>query len=200
MLNQSINLYQDRFKEKKVLLSAVHMLFITGLSVLVLLASGYWINEQHALALEQNQQYQQQKQQATQQLESVKKRLEKLLAESEVDQQLNRVTQDIAVRKQMIDFVANNQFGSGQGFSENLNALSEIQVKNVWLDEISLAEDFVKLSGSALNAEKVPEYFNSFRDRRLFDGRVFDIFELERKRERNWKVDFIIASQVAFNE
>ncbi len=200
MLDQSINLYQDRFKEKKILLSANHMLIITALTLLGLFGSGIWINQQHQQASAENAQLQAQKLRTTEQLENTKKRLERLLADSDIDQQLNRVSHDISVRKKMIDFVANNQFGSGEGFSDSLGRLSEIRIQNVWLDAISLADDFVKLSGSALSAEKVPEYFNSFRNKKLFNGREFDIFELDRKKERSWKIDFIIASRTSVKD
>jgi hypothetical protein len=200
MLNQSINLYQERFKEKKVILSATHILLIAGLTIILLLVSGYWYNDRHEQVLTQNKQYLEQKQELKQQLELQKIKLEKLLAENKVDEEINKVSRDISVRKQMIDFVTNNKFGSGEGFSNNLGSLTDIQVPDVWLDEISLSDQYIKLSGSALNADKVPEYFNAFRNRKLFNGRVFDIFELNRKQERNWKIDFIIASKAVVNE
>ena len=200
MLNQSINLYDERFQEKKVPLPINQMLMVLVASVLVLIILSYWFDEQYRQALQQNGQYITQKQQATQQLELAKKKLEKILSSDHVDSQINQVSRDINVRKQMIDFVSNNQFGSGEGFSTNLFGLASINVDNVWLDEISLADNFVKLSGSALKAEKVPEYFNAFRDERLFNGQAFDIFELQRDQSRDWKVDFVIASKAAFNE
>ena len=200
MLNQSINLYQDRFKEKKVPLSAAQMLTISVVTLMLLVVAGFWVHDRHSQLALENEQLLAQKTASTQRLAQIKQQLEELLANNEIDQQLNRVTQDIAVRKQMIDFVANNQFGSGEGFSDNLVGLSEVNVKEVWLDEIALAENYVKLSGSALKAEKVPEYFNAFRDKRLFNGRVFDIFELSREQQRDWKVDFVIASKAPVNE
>jgi len=200
MLNQSVNLYQERFREKKVPLSALQMVVVLAISIILLAVSSYWIHDQHAQATLHNQQYLEQKQQVTQQLEVARARVERLLADNKVDEKINQVSRDINVRKQMIDFVANNQFGSGKGFSDNLYGLTQVKVDNVWLDEISLSDNFVKLSGSALKAEKVPMYFNTFREQRLFNGRVFDIFELQRDRQRQWKIDFIIASKAVSDE
>ena len=104
------------------------------------------------------------------------------------------------MRKKILKYLSSNQFGSGKGFSSYLSDLSEINVSNVWLEEISLSDNFVKLTGSALKAESVPEYFNLFKEKRLFNGRVFEVFEIQRKQDQDWKVDFLIASQAAANE
>jgi hypothetical protein len=141
-----------------------------------------------------NEEYLLQRQQAKQQMEVLNKQLQKLLSENELDQQINRVSHEVEIRHKLIEFVDNNQFGSGQGFSEQLAGLSEVATEGVWLNNIYLSDEFVRLAGSSLQEEKVPEYFNQFRDRSTFNGKVFDIFELQRQQNRTWKVDFVIAS------
>lgn len=200
MIIQEINLYQDRFKPRKLLFSALHSSVLLVMLILLLIVSSIWYQSQYDQADQQNQQLQQQKTLATQQLNDIRKNLEILLADNKIEQQIQKVSQDIAIRKHMIDFVASNQFGSGEGFSDNLRALSEFRVDGVWLNEISLSERDMKLSGSSLLAENVPEYFNQFRRRDLFEGRLFDVFEVARSEEREWKVDFVIASKVAAHE
>ena len=196
MIVQEINLYQERFREKKIILSASHSLMLLGVVVVFLAFSSYWYQQQFQLAELQNKDYLSQKQQSTQQLEALRKKLQGLLANNPFDREIDAISNDIAVRNRIINFVGSNQFGSGEGFSSNLTALSEISVSNVWLSEISLAGDYMKLSGSAIQAENIPEYFNQFRQRQLFNGQVFDVFELERLKEQDWKVDFLIASRV----
>ncbi len=200
MIIQEINLYQDRFKEKKLLLSAQHSLILFAVVILVLMVSSYFyagMTEQEQLRLDQNTR---QKIQSNQRLEELKKQLQKLLANDQFDKKITQVSKDIKVRKRMIDFVDNNQFGSGEGFSEELGVLAELPSKNLWLNQISLASNYIKLSGSALNAQSVPEYFNQFQSRDLFEGHVFDVFELGREAQRDWKVDFVIASRVVSDE
>ncbi len=200
MIIQEINLYQDRFKEKKLLLSAQHSLILFAVVILVLMVSSYFyagMTEQEQLRLDQNTR---QKIQSNQRLEELKKQLQKLLANDQFDKKITQVSKDIKVRKRMIDFVDNNQFGSGEGFSEELGVLAELPSKNLWLNQISLASNYIKLSGSALNAQSVPEYFNRFQSRDLFEGHVFDVFELGREAQRDWKVDFVIASRVVSDE
>ena len=200
MIVQEINLYQDRFREKKQLLNATNSLVFFGVVILVLIVSSFLfanMNAEQALRLENNKQ---QKQLFSQRLQQQKDELDRLLAESQVDQQIAQISKDIKVRKRMIDFVNNNQFGSGDGFSEKLAELAKLSGNDLWLNQILLAGDFIKISGSALQAEKVPEYFSRFQARELFQGQAFDVFEMGRDEQRDWKMDFVIASRAASDE
>lgn len=194
MLNQKINLYQARFKKKKIVLSVFQMAAIGIVLFSVLGAGSYMYRSQLNLSHSESLNAQEQKQRLNEKLQALRLKLDALLAKNEVDDEIIKVSKDIAVRKQMIEFVDNNQFGSGRGFSGNLGELSEFNIRDVWLNEIILAENFMKLSGSALKAEKVPEYFSLLRSRELFKGQVFDVFHVDRKKSRDWKVDFVIAS------
>ncbi len=200
MIVQEINLYQDRFKEKKILLSAAHLLLLTGLTVLILGVSSYWYAQQFDMAERQHSAKVQAKEQASMKLEVLQGKLKVLLANNQIDRDISKISTDIAVRKRIIKFVADNQFGSGRGFSRYLSGLTEIKIKDIWLNEISLAEGYIQLSGSALKAEQVPEYFNLFRQNKIFNGKVFEVFELDREQSQDWKVDFLIASRVTPDE
>jgi hypothetical protein len=200
VINQQINLYQERFRKKQLPLSAQQSLIaVVGLIVLLLVSSYFYADMQHQQKIRHEQNLVK-KDQLSQQLDKLKNELQKLLADNQLDQQITQVTKDIKVRKRMIDFVENNQFGSGEGFSENLGALAELPANNLWLSQISLTGDYIKLSGSALQAQNVPEYFNQFQSRGLFEGKVFDVFELGRNQQFDWKVDFVIASRAVANE
>lgn len=200
MIVQEINLYQERFREKKLLLSALNGFILCGVVIFTLIGLSFLFANMIAEETLRLQQNEQQKQLSTQRLEQQKKELERLLAENRLDQQILQVSKDIKVRKRMLDFVENNQFGSGQGFSQNLSELASLSGNDLWLNQISLAGDFIRISGSALQAETVPEYFNRFQTRDLFQGHVFDVFELGRDEQRDWKVDFMIASRAASDE
>ena len=198
MIVQQINLYQDRFRQKRVILSAIDMLVILAVAVALLLLSSYWYQLQLTDARQQQQSLTSQKQQVTASLDQTRKVLAERLADDSIEIQVNKVSREITIRKRLIDMVANNQFGSGQGFSSNLSELSRFRVNDVWLNEISMSDRDIKISGSALKAENVPEYFDQFQQRALFSGHVFEIFELNRDDKRDWKVDFLISSRADF--
>ena len=195
MIVQEINLYQDRFKEKIVPLSARQALTVLLLVLGVLAYASSWLSDRQQTVNAENQRLIQQQQQADKSLEMIRARLETLLANNQVEVQINQLTRDITVRKHMINFVTNNQFGSGKGFSERLKVLSKFSARDVWLSEIKLEDDFMRFSGSALREENVPEYFNQLKKQEAFKGRKFDVFEMERTKQQEWKVDFVIASR-----
>ena len=123
-----------------------------------------------------------------------------LLEDKELDRKLETVARQISARKRVLKFVEANRFGSGEGFSDYLVALSNLHVDDIWLNQIRLTENFVQLKGSALSATEVPSYFDSFGDEQIFQGNRFDLFQLSRAKDSDWKVDFEIATSGDFNE
>ncbi|MCZ6724458.1 MAG: hypothetical protein O6938_11070, partial [Gammaproteobacteria bacterium] len=62
------------------------------------------------------------------------------------------------------------------------------------------AENYIKIRGSALSAELIPEYFRRFSEQSIFRGNRFDIFKVDRKQDTDWKVDFEIATNGTLDE
>jgi hypothetical protein len=126
--------------------------------------------------------------------------LTKLLEDHRLDREIETTARQISARKKVLNFVDANRFGSGEGFSDYLVALSHLHVDDIWLNQIRFAEDFVQIKGSALNAAEVPGYFDRFSDENIFQGNRFDLFQLSRASGSDWKVDFEIATSSDFNE
>ncbi len=200
MIEQQINLYQEQFRITRLWLSARDMLMLLLLVVLALAASGYWYQQQLNAEKKLHDRYVLQQQQASQALQAERDKLEKLLANKQLEKQIFQTSDAISVRKRLISFVEDNGFGSGAGFSGYLSSLSEINAPDLWLNEISLSQQDIRLAGSALKATSIPQYFSQIQQRRLFSGRRFDVFEVNRSKARAWKVDFLIASRVADHE
>lgn len=200
MIDQQINLYQERFREKRLLLSAKQF---ASLLVIMLMGIGGWSSllqteldhaSQQNLAIKANQE------KIIDELNSASAELARLLADSRIDQKIAGLSREISARKKVLSFVDVNQFGSGQGFSSYLVALSSLDVSNVWLDEIVLGENYVRLRGSALSADLIPEYFNRFSEEASFQGNRFHIFQINRNNASAWKVDFEIATEEKIDE
>jgi len=200
VIQQQINLYDERFKEKKLLFSAAQ---VASILLVLLLGMGGWsykIQTSMAQAKQDNLMVKASRQNLINELNMASAELTELLADSRIDKKISNVSKAVNARKKILVFVSANQFGSGQGFSSYLVALSELHVDNVWLDEISLAENYVKIHGSALNAELVPEYFGRFGEQAIFQGNRFNVFNVTRKEDTDWKVDFEIATDETINE
>ncbi len=200
MIEQQINLYQDRFRVKKTIMSATQLMALVLIGVLV--AGGYSLYRQIELdqAIATNLALKQQQQSIADELNLANAELSQLLVDTRIDDQIVGVSREIRARKKVLNFVEVNQFGSGQGFSDYLISLSNLHVNNVWLNEIKLSENYVRIHGSSLSAELIPAYFNRFSEESSFAGNRFDVFRLERNKATDWKVDFEIATREAPNE
>ncbi|MCH6566590.1 MAG: PilN domain-containing protein [Proteobacteria bacterium] len=200
MITQQVNLYQDRFHEKKLLFSAQQIL-----SVLVIILLGgaygtYLIQSNLNIAKRDNYSIKQSQNKITNELNAANAELAMLLADRRMDLEITGLSREVGARKKVLAFVSANQFGSGQGFSSYLLALSNLHVENVWLNEISLADNYLKIRGSALSADLVPLYFGRFSQESVFRGNRFNIFQLERNEATDWKVDFEIATDESLDE
>ena len=200
MIHQQINLYDERFREKKILLSAAQAASVFLILLLGVGGWSYFIQTNLDQARQENLIIKDSRQKLVNELNAASAELARLLADSRIDAKITGVSREIGARKKVLAFVSANQFGSGQGFSSYLVALSELHVENVWLDEISLAENYIKIRGSALSAELIPEYFGRFSEQSIFRGNRFDIFKVERKQDTDWKVDFEIATNGILDE
>ncbi|MCZ6470842.1 MAG: PilN domain-containing protein [Gammaproteobacteria bacterium] len=200
MIDQQINLYDERFREKKILLSAAQAASVFLILLLGVGGWSYFIQTNLDQARQENLIIKASRQNLVNELNAASAELARLLADSRIDAKITGVSREIGARKKVLAFVSANQFGSGQGFSSYLVALSELHVENVWLDEISLAENYIKIRGSALSAELIPEYFGRFSEQSIFRGNRFNIFKVDRKQETDWKVDFEIATNGTLDE
>ena len=200
MIVQQINLYQERFREKKLWISATQAVAALLLVIAVAAVWSYLLHSGLRQAEQRNQLVKSERDQVTTELAAVKAEFAKLLEDNRIDLKIENTARQISARKRVLSFVDANRFGSGQGFSGYLVALSKLQVDNIWLNQIRFAENFVQIKGSALNAAEVPAYFDGFSDEPMFQGNRFDLFRLSRAKNSDWKVDFEIATSGDLDE
>ncbi|MCP4388317.1 MAG: hypothetical protein GY802_08475 [Gammaproteobacteria bacterium] len=200
MIVQQVNLYQDRLREKRLWISASQvaaavLIVVAGIAIWsFLLHSEMQQAQQHNLTIKAD------RDRMTAELAAANAELSSLLKDSRIDIEIEDTARQISARKRVLNFVDANRFGSGEGFSGYLVALSNLQVDDVWLSQISLAENFMQIKGSSLSAEQVPGYFERFSDEEIFRGNRFDLFELTRDSKSDWKIDFQIATREALDE
>ncbi len=200
MIEQRINLYQERFRKKMLLLSATQLASLIVLNLVVITAWSYILQTDMDEATALNAVLKKRQNSIADELNVANAELTRLMADNRMDQKIASVTGDISARHRVLSFVDANQFGSGQGFSSYLVSLSRLAIENVWLSEIRLTENYMSIHGSALDAALVPTYFNRFGEEAVFKGSRFDLFQLERQAATDWKVDFKIATNEVLND
>jgi hypothetical protein len=197
---QQINLYQDQFKIKRLFVSALNVNIFLLIMLFFLGAWSYLLESDLKDLKQQNLWLKASQTSVNTELAIVPDELNRLLSDSRIEDSIDVITKQLQARKKVIRFVENNQFSSGEGFSSYLKSLSNLQIDDVWLDEIFLSDSFVKMKGSALNANLIPTYFASFSEESVFRGQRFQLFQLDRKADTDWKVDFTIATEEVFGK
>lgn len=200
MIVQQINLYQERFKEKRLWISATQAAAALLFVIAVAAIWSFLLNNELQQAEQQNLVIKAERDQVTAELTAINSELAKLLEDNRVDLKIENTARQISARKRVLNFVDANRFGSGRGFSAYLVALSSLHVEDIWLNRIRLAENFIQIKGSALNATEVPGYLDSFSNESVFQGNRFDVFRVSRARDSDWKVDFEIATSGDLDE
>lgn len=200
MIVQQINLYQDQFKIKRLFVSALNVNIFLLIMLFFLGAWSYLLESDLKDLKQQNQWLKASQTSVNTELAIVPDELNRQLSDSRIEDSIDVITKQLQARKKVIRFVENNQFSSGEGFSSYLKSLSNLQIDDVWLDEIFLSDSFVKMKGSALNANLIPTYFASFSEESVFRGQRFQLFQLDRKADTDWKVDFTIATEEVFGK
>ncbi len=194
MIRQRVNLYQERFHEKRQWLTAGQVSSLLLLVLIGISAWSYLLESSLARAEQQGRSVMADRERLTAELQAANRELAGMLEDTRLDREIETTARRISARKQVINFVDGNQFGSGRGFSAYLVALSNLHSDNIWLSRVHLAEDFVQIRGSALEASDIPVYFARFGNESVFRGDQFNLFQLQRDEENDWKVDFEIAT------
>jgi len=194
MMEQRVNLYQERLRPRRLYLSFRQLSLVLLLCVIAMAGWSVRMEVEQRGLLAQNQSLKARQKTIADELNSANAELARLLADNRIDREIAGVSREITARRRVLSFVDANQFGSGKGFSGYLASLSRLKVDNLWLDEIFLSEGHIRIHGSTLDAELVPPYFDRFSEEAVFQGNRFDIFQLERGQPDDWKVDFQIAT------
>jgi len=197
VIEQQINLYQHQFRDKRTLVSAAQLAALVVLVTISMAAYSLFMQMEFDEAKAHNISLMDRQQGIADELKIASAELSRLLADNRMDEEIAGVSREISARRKVLNFVDSNQFGSGEGFSPYLVSLSNLHTENVWLDEIMLADHYVRIHGSALDAELVPAYFDRFSEESVFKGSRFDIFKVDRDKNTDWKVDFEIATHEA---
>ncbi len=204
MILQQVNLYQTRFRPQRMWLSGQQVVFGLALFLLGIVVWSFVLHNNLEQAVQRNHTLQAERQQVVIELNEVNSKLAELVDNRQLDQQIAQLARQVAARKKVLNFVDANRLGAGEGFSGYLAALANLHQSDirldVWLNQIRLADRFIEIRGSSLRAEQVPNYFDQFGSEAVFAGQRFDMFQLERAKETDWKVDFLIATRESSDE
>lgn len=201
-MTQQVNLYQQRFRPRRLVLPLNWIIGIGVLLVLVLaLVSGAATLERGRL------------QQRNVELESQRQRLAETLAGLEatvghrqpnrlLESKVLKLGQDLQSRRQLLAQLQNYARPAWHGFSAHLEGLARRHLDGTWLTRVDIDNDGrnLVLGGKALRADLVPAYLQRLGEEPVFQGIALQVMNLSRPQEDTAPVLFELRSQVARGE
>jgi hypothetical protein len=181
-VTQHINLYNAAFETRRELLSLQGTVAVWAAVVLVL-ALGALIGQLRVTALSSELQKEETARIAAQ---AEMGRLSAQLSERRRDTALigeaERLQNEIAGRREVMETLRGGVIGNTDGFSEYLRAFARQSLEGLWLTGLSLAgagQDVV-LQGRSLRPELVPGYVQRLNREQVMKGHVFSELQMQR--------------------
>jgi len=193
---QQVNLYQPIFRKE-------HVAFSVNMLMLVILAASLCMIGIYGYAWWQNQQIQKL-------LTTVEARNDHLvqraggvdgqLAEPGTDQELERKIRLLGDqqknRKNLLDKLSSQTGGNHVGFSDYLQGLGRQVLPGMWFRDIKVSGGgaLLKLEGSVLQPELVPQLLKKLHDEPAFTGKAFRVVRLNRQDEGTGEIRFLLLT------
>lgn len=188
-----VNLYVAALQPVKEKISLTTLVASVAAVSAILIGAGFIIsgmaeNKQAELDL-----LQQQVKMQTQQIDALQQALSKKAPSPALVKQKTELTQTIAQKQKLLQFVHGEQRKTSVKFSPVFDYLATIDPAGFWLDSFSLNATSSQFSGYVTQPELLPEWINRLSDATFFTGHTFSQFEIK-KEENNEALAFKITS------
>lgn len=196
---QQINLYQDQFRIRREPWRARVLAAVLGLLLVVLAGVSAWLQYEAGQAEARLAAAEQRRDRAEQQVLALRSELEQIEAGEAVQADLpSRLRAELAAKRRLMDYLEQGPLARRDGFSGHLQGLARRVVDDLWFDRIVLEQggDRLRFEGHSLEAAHVPRMIAALGEEAVFAGHAFRSLVIERSEDADWRVDFLLASDL----
>lgn len=192
---QTVNLYQEQFRPRRIAWPIERFLTFGALAMVCMFA---W----YALERERVSTLAETRAQAEQQLALWDARSAQLdthmakLKSPDQAQRLSALRHELRATRELNRYLSNALPRSAPLFSDYLDALARRHQTGMWLTDIEILAggEQLRLGGSALEAQTVPDFLLALSSELAYAGRTFSSVLLNREPDAEWKVDFVLST------
>lgn len=193
---QQINLYQDILKDKTEPLQSRQaglLLLVVLLILAISISFSYFQNTSLTKRVDELREQ-------TGQAETKLAELERIYPPPQesllLADKVRRLEVGLAGRKITLNYFQGRDDTGNMKILRSLEKLAQNPFPGVWLRRIVISHDGqgVALSGSGVDAERLPDYLQMLSDRQVFGGQLFERLKVERLQEKENRVDFLLES------
>ncbi len=195
-MRQEINLYQDVLLEKPEPLQSRQVGIFLLLLLVGLAIAGYMNFHEAQTAQLQADQLRQKQQTMTMQISELEAKYPPHKPNQLLVEKISRLEQEIAGQRKALDYFNNQDTGSNETVLASLYGLARYPQKGVWLRRVTFLHNGhdIRLAGSAIKPELIPDYLKTLGEKNIFGGQVFSRLALNRLQERGDIIDFELDS------
>ncbi|MDX1452181.1 MAG: hypothetical protein R3183_06450 [Oleiphilaceae bacterium] len=199
---QQVNLYTEEFQPRKVKLPLEQIILLTVVTAIILAGVSVLLNQSLANLQQDVQERQQQADTMRQRVSVMESKAATLVRDESLVLANERLAQQLAARRQMIEVLDKVVVKDDAGYSATLIALARQRVEGLWLTRILLgaAGKNMTLEGATTKADAVPQYLQNLREETSFIGRTFTLFDLNASDTKSGALSFRLRSLGEGNE
>jgi len=195
-MRQQINLYQDilidkpePFQSRQV--GTFLLLLVIGLAIV-----GYMSYQRAYIAQQKATKLRQQQQVLNQQVSELEEKYPPRQPNQLLQERVTRLEQEVTGLQTALDYFKKQDLGSNETILTSLEGLARHPQKGLWLRKVTFLQrgSDVRLAGSALKPELVPEYLKLLGEKSIFGGQVFSRLALNRLEEQGDIINFELDS------
>ncbi|MDJ0623052.1 MAG: hypothetical protein QNJ17_08800 [Desulfocapsaceae bacterium] len=195
-MRQQINLYQDILKDKTQPLqgrqAGVMLLLVFFCIALIAVFSYFQGSRLHKKA----EVLRQQNEQAERQLAELERLYPPPVENALLAEKVRQLEAKLAGQKITLKYFEERDDNSNMKILRSLEKLAQNPFAGVWLRRIVISHDGkgVALTGSGVDAERLPDYLQMLSDSEVFAGQLFERLKIQRLQEKEDRVDFLLES------
>jgi Tfp pilus assembly protein PilN len=188
-LRQQVNLFRAAFRRDPKLLSAIHIAQGGAALLVCLLAWGGMGARQLARDREEVKALQAQVAEVAGMVEKLRAVHPTLEKSPHLEEEVRRLSADLARRQILAVTLKNNGIGSREGLSRYFEALARQHMEGIWLLTIAIqaAGREIEITGRTHRPERVPEYAERLGREDAFAHKSFTVMEISRLPEKEQK-------------
>ena len=195
-MRQQINLYQDilidkpePFQSRQV--GTFLLLLVIGLAIV-----GYMSYQRAYIAQQKATKLRQQQQVLNQQVSELEEKYPPRQPNQLLQERVTRLEQEVTGLQTALDYFKKQDLESNETILTSLEGLARHPQKGLWLRKVTFLQrgSDVRLAGSALKPELVPEYLKLLGEKSIFGGQVFSRLALNRLEEQGDIINFELDS------
>lgn len=196
---QRINLYQEQFRPRRDPFDARRLGLALLLLAIALAAASAWLQYRADEMTERAVRYERERDRLEQRVLALRAQLEERRDEvTEGNDRLARLRRELAAKQRVLDYLETGPMARRDGFSTQLNGLARRVIDGLWFDRIVFEQGGrkLRLEGHSLQAEGVPRMLAALAEEEVYAGHAFRSLVIERPADADWRVDFVLASDV----